>query len=108
MKMNWKNHVKIIGYVAVIMLLLFSSLPLSGVFAEPNQSEDIKDEVEEQISEQSTQDISEQEPEQTQVDTKETIQSDEVKTVASTEEWQESILTEENTTEEESSTEEYM
>ena len=112
MKMNWKNHVKIIGYVAVIMLLLFSSLPLSGVFAEPNQSEDIKDEVEGQITEQSTQDISEQEPEQTQVETQETIISDEIRIEASTEEWQESILTEdaikENTTEEEVFTEEYL
>ena len=40
MKDKWKNQTKVIGYLALIMLLLFSSLPLSGVFAEVSQGEE--------------------------------------------------------------------
>lgn len=34
MRNKWKNQIKVIGYLALIMLLLLISLPLSGVFAE--------------------------------------------------------------------------
>lgn len=39
MKKEWKNHIKAFGYLVLIMLLLFSSLPLSGVFADDEISQ---------------------------------------------------------------------
>lgn len=43
MRNKWKNQIKVIGYLALIMLLLFGSLPLSGVLAESNQDEEKTD-----------------------------------------------------------------
>ena len=45
MKKEWKNDIKVLGYLILIMLLLFSSLPLSGVFADDDIRDVIKGHV---------------------------------------------------------------
>lgn len=38
MERKWKNHIKVIGYLCVIILLLFGAFPLSRVFAEADNT----------------------------------------------------------------------
>lgn len=55
MKKEWKSEIKVLGYLALLMLLLFCSLPLSGVLADDdiNQNEaDMQEAVIEQGEEE--------------------------------------------------------
>ena len=61
MKKEWKNDIKVLGYLILIMLLLFSSLPLSGVFADDDtnhRESDLQEATIEQSEEKTSESIS--------------------------------------------------